>query len=102
MQRFRAVTPAVAAVVLLSLLLTACRVTEVPATTYPQVGSYPGPQPQVPTSAPATRPATLPAAPTVTIAPNPAPTQATGVGEVAFTQTILHTGEVGGEVSPCG
>ena len=119
MLRFRAVAQTVAVVVLLSLLLTACRVPEVPTTAYPGVASYPGPQTQRATRAPtAVKPATQPVAPTAVPPPSPAPTQAVAAastpaattapipaatpGEVAFTLNIVHTGEVAGEVSPCG
>lgn len=55
----------------------------------PTVGSTPRPS----------APATLPPRPSPTTPPaSPAPTR----GEVAFTLTILHTGEVQGEVLPCG
>jgi hypothetical protein len=111
MSRFRVVAQIVAAVVLLSLLLTACRVPDVPTTDYPQVGSYPNPRPQSPTHAAtvvkptvvkptAVKPTALPIVPAPTA--NPAPTQATTPGEVAFSITIIHSGEVAGEVIPCG
>jgi hypothetical protein len=111
MQRFRTVSQTAAVVLLLSLLLTACRVTQIPTTAYPGVGSYPGPQTQEPTRAPTNvRPATQPVVPTATPLPSrlatqaatTAPTQAPTPGEVAFTLTIMHTGEVSGETSPCG
>ena len=111
MQRFRTISQTAAVVLLLSLLLTACRVTQIPTTAYPGAASYPGPQTQGPTRAASTvKPATQPAAPTATPPPSRAPTraatteptQAPTPGEVAFTLPIMHTGEVAGETSPCG
>lgn len=111
MQRFRTVSQAAAVVLLLSLLLTACRITAVPSTAYPGTTSYPGPRTQNPTRAPTTgKAATRPIAPTVVPPPTRAPTRAATTapaqvappGEVTFTLNIVHTGEVNGEVSPCG
>lgn len=104
MLRFRAISQIAAVVVVLSLLLTACRVADVPATAYPAVGSYPGPRTQAPTRAPtaAVKTTVPPVVPTPTSPPSPAPTTAVNLGEVAFTLTIVHSGEVAGEVVPCG
>lgn len=101
MLRFRVVAQIVAVVALLSLLLTACRVTEVPMTASPQANSYPSPRPRSATrTATAVKPTATPAASTPL--PGSTATPAAAPGEVAFTLTILHSGEVAGEVVPCG
>ena len=89
----------VAAILLLvGSLLAACRVTDIPSTAYPGVvAEYPGPQPQA-TARPA--PTKQPTAPPATSTSAPAPTE--GVGVAAFSLTLLHTGDVQGEVDPCG
>lgn len=108
MSRSRTLPQLAAVVVVLSLLLTACRVTDVPATAYPAVGSYPGPRPSSFAAAPtaATRatvqPAALTAVPATAKPAAPTPPPAATPGEEAFALTIVHSGEVAGEVVPCG
>ncbi|MGC8959674.1 MAG: hypothetical protein ACP5OO_07785 [Chloroflexia bacterium] len=111
--------------ILLAVLLASCRVVETPAqTAYPapaaarRATASPARQPTRPTATvssaqptrpPATRPpATRPPAtrPPATAVPTtgvpPSPTPAPTRGDVAFSLTILYTGEVHGEVRPCG
>ena len=92
--------------VLLIGLLASCRVNSV-ETAKPAQTSYPGPpatmtpwpDTPVPSSGPAARPTqATPVAPPPSATAGSAPTP----GNVAFTVTILHTGEVHGEVRPCG
>ncbi len=109
---------------LLAVLLAACRVVEKPAqTAYPapvtrQVAAQStrppatkpsGPATAQPTRFPATKnPAQATAVPPAgrtprpTAIPSPSPTPAPTRGDVAFSLTILYTGEVHGEVRPCG
>jgi hypothetical protein len=101
MHRFPSTARIAATVVLLGLLLAACRAPEVPATVYPGTSAYPGPTPRIPTVvAQATAPIQQSTAPLPPA--SPVPTAANTAGQAAFTVTILHTGEVAGEVSPCG
>jgi len=97
MHRFTSATRTAALVVLLGLLLAACRVPNVPITASPSTTSYPGPAAQRPTAAAPVQQTTVPLPP-----PSPVPTAASTSGESAFTVTILHTGAVAGEVLPCG
>ncbi len=96
----------IASLLLLAVLLVACRVVEkpvqvddrAPVTRQVAAQSTRPPATQKPaqaTAVPATAGRTLPAA-----APSstPAPTR----GDIAFRLTILYTGEVHGEVRPCG
>jgi len=111
-----------ALLVLLAVLLAACRVVEPAQTAYPaltarratpQSTRLPSLQAQAtaqPTRPPATKssgratavPATAgrvsPRPTAAPASPTPAPTR----GDVAFSLTILYTGEVHGEVRPCG
>ena len=98
-------------------VLSSCRVEETPTTPYPgplaglthqptarmsapAATVYPAPMVKtpVPPTARPTAPATLPPPSPTAPALSPAPTG----GEVAFTLTLLHTGEAQGEVLPCG
>lgn len=94
-----------AAVVILLSFLSSCRVTPGLATVDPAGQSYPGPQAQRPASAPAaTWTAALAVESTATTAPRPEATATARphstatpeveAGAVAFTLTILYTGEV--------
>jgi hypothetical protein len=94
-------------------LLASCRV-DTAGTTTPVQTTYPGPlsnptrrpSTPVPSRVPATtvsrptpvRPQPTPVPPQASTTAAPAPTP----GNVAFSVTILHTGEVHGEVRPCG
>lgn len=105
------------AALLLAALLTGCRVGESPAAAYPgplvgaaarstaspAVTAYPGPPARTPfraTARPSGAATPSPAATAAAGAPaaTPAPTRA----DIAFALSILHTGEVRGEVLPCG
>ncbi len=93
----------------LAVLLAACRVAEGPAQT-----AYPAPATRQvaaqSTLPPATRkpvqatavPATAGQTPRPTAAPPRSPTPLPTRGDVAFSLTLLYTGEVHGEVRPCG
>lgn len=107
MLRFARTVQAAVVLLLIGSLLAACRVTEVPPTVYPAPGvaNYPGPLPQATARPAATRPPTRPptasSAPAVTATPAGAGSTAP-VGAVDLTLTLLHTGDVQGEVVPCG
>lgn len=119
--------PIVPVLLFLAVLLMACRVVveEPPQTVYPvpvtrQAAAQPTRPPATkasiqataqPTRLPATqKPAQATAVPATagratrlpTVAPSPSPTPAPTRGDVAFSLTILYTGEVHGEVRPCG
>lgn len=111
---------------LLAVLLAACRVvaeeptqTAYPApvarqataqSTRPPVTKPSGQATAQPTPLPATKkpvqatavPATAGRTPRPTAAPSLSPTPAPTRGDVAFSLTLLYTGEVHGEVRPCG
>ena len=95
MHRFASPARTAALLVLLGLLLAACRVPDIPTTAVPSTTSYPGPASQ--------RPTVLVQPPTVPLPPaSLVPTAASTTGATDATVTILHTGEVAGEVVPCG
>lgn len=117
----------IVSLLLLSALLAGCRVVAekpaqtaypVPATrqvvaqpTHPPATKPSGSATAQPTRPPATKkPAQATAVPATagratrlpTATPPPSPTPAPTRGDVAFSLTILYTGEVHGEVRPCG
>ena len=101
MHRFTPLARTAALLALLGLLLAACRVPDIPTTAAPSTTSYPGPASQRPTAA--VQPPTVRVPPTVPVPPaSPVPTAASTTGAIAAAVTILHTGEVAGEVVPCG
>ena len=119
MTRYTRAAQVAVILLLIGSLLAACRVTEVPSTVYPgpDVASYPGPQSPATarpaatrqltkaavTALPPTQAAAVTARPTQAPAPSsPAPAATVEVGEADLSLTLLHTGEVQGEVVPCG
>ncbi len=105
MPRFTRAAPVAAVLLLIGSLLAACRVTEVPPTVYPAPSAAAYPEPPSTTTRPAatkqpTRPPTVSPAPPPAATASPAPT--VPVGAVDLSLTLLHTGDVQGEVVPCG
>ncbi|MBN1484231.1 MAG: hypothetical protein JXA37_05870 [Chloroflexia bacterium] len=87
---------------LLSLFVAACRTDGTGSSVGPQTAAVPPSQAPVTAAGPAGPPSPTKPAHSATAPTAPPLGQTSASGEVALTLTILHTGEVYGEILPCG